>query len=443
MGFFDWLTGRKALSTEIVERNRQWLMQAYGFNLSNNIPVSQPENALTYINEGYQANVDIFSVVNWVDEQAANVPIRVQQMKGDQWEFVPEHDLQKLIDRPNPYQSGIEQRMQLFGYYNITGNGLLYGPRLEEGRNKGQTQEMWVMPSQNTQIISGGWMNPIKGYALSQRIGHRDVFRFKDVLHMRTPNLSFGTGQEFWGMSPIRAGLLALNRSNQNYIAATTAYKNQGAAGIIHEKNPTDYTDDLESDKTDDWIERFNGPTNKGKVKFSNKELGWLKLGLSPVDLQMIQDKRATLRDFCNMYKVSSIIFNDNENSSFNNVSEAKKSAYNDAVLPLVNRYVREMMDWIVKSYGDDIRIIADISDISVLQSDKKEQAERIKILRDSTVMTPNEGRITMGLEPLDIPEMDIPTTTFSVIPITDISDGGLPPEDVSKSKFKHYLDKK
>ncbi len=416
---------QKNLTQEEAERSKDYLKSLYSFYSNGMVSLSY-SNLKTVITNGYQKNVDVFSVVNWIAEQGAAIPLVVEQLKGETWEAVPKHPLQKLIDTPNPYQDGFEHRAQSLTYYLITGNSFTYAPRLETGVNEGQTLEMWTMPSQYTEIISGGWKSPIKGYKFMEAQRSVLPLRYEDVMHVKTTTLDYGNGQEFWGMSPLRAGLLALDRSNSNYQASSTSFKTMGMAGIITENSegmPANLTTEQQEEAEERLNESYMGVFNKGKTMVAkNVDVNYTRIGLSPVDLNLIVDKRATLRDFCNIYNISSIIFNDNENSTYNNMSEAKKSAYNDAVIPTLNRYISKLSAWLAASYGDDLRIIADTSGIPELQTNKKEQAERLALLVDRGIINRRTANEELGNDVEGVQGMDTYTVPMNLVPIDELT---------------------
>ena len=431
----------KRLSPEQAERNRNILQSLYSYSTMGAY-IRPYQNLAQLIREGFQTNVDVFSVVNWTSENAANIPIVVKVNN----EIQPNHPLQKLLDKPNPYQSGLEFMHQVFGFYQVTGNSFVYGNRQDMGINKGQPTELFIMPSQYTDIRTGGWLNPIEGYSLSIAGGKDYIFPFEDVMHMKALNLDFTNGTQFWGMSPLRAGLLALERSNSNYQAAATAYKTMGMAGILSVEK--DEFEPILSDEQREQAERrldadYMGVFNHGKTMVTNANVNYTKLGLSPIDLGLIQDKKATLRDICNIYKVSSIIFNDNENSSYNNASEAIKRAYSDAIKPLVDRYVQELNNWLASSYGDNVEICADYSQVAPLQKDYKELSEWVTRLTDGKIITPNEGRIFLGKEPIEDEFMDKIYTNAGTIALEDTSfDPFIETPEAAKALGAHYLTK-
>lgn len=433
----------KQLTYDQAQRNNLLLRALYHYNNTALQNLSYA-NLQYFIKNGYQKNVDVFSVINWIAEQASNVPLQVQRWDGEKWIEDKNNPLQKLIDRPNPYQDGVEQRAEVYTFYLTTGNAYEYAPRIEGGNSDGQALEKWVMPSQFTNIRTGGWMNPVAGYELDMFGSNPRFMPFKDVLHIRTPNLEYGEGQELYGMSPLRAGLLSLNRSNANSTASTNSFENMGMAGIISEK--TDgmtgpLTDEQRQYEEDRIQSDYMGVFNQGKTMVTNADITYTKLGLSPVDLNLIEDKKATLRDFCNIYNVSSVLFNDNANSTYNNVLEAKKSAYTDAVMPLVERYIAKLSAWLVDSYGgsDKVRIIADTSDIAVLQDDKAEQAAWVTSLIDRGVISRGKGNEIMGFDVPDDPMMDVHTVSMGVIPLNEITYDPMIESEEAKKKLKDY----
>lgn len=420
MGLFDRLV--KRLTADQAQRAEPLLRSLYNFH-SATLQALSYQNLRQLVREGYQSNADVFSVVNWIAEQAAKVPVKVQVLKGDDWIDSPDHPLQKVIRRPNPYEDAFEHRAKLYTFYMITGNAYVYGPRLQGGNVDGQVLEMWTLPAQHVEIITGGWLNPIQKYRLDLFGGNEKTFDFNEVMHLKTVNLSHGEGQELYGMSPLRAGLLALDRSNSNYQASATSFKTMGMAGIISEKQdglPSALTDEQRRIEEERLMQDYQGVFNYGKTMVTNADITYTRIGLSPVDLNLIADKKATLRDFCNIYNVSSILFNDNENSTYNNMLEAKKSAINDAVLPLVERYINKMSHWILPSYenGQTLRLKADTSKIPELQEDKQMQAQWVSNLVNTGVMKRNEARAELGLPAVQEAAADMLTVPLNIMPL-------------------------
>jgi phage portal protein BeeE len=73
------------------------------------------------------------------------------------------------------------------------------------------------------------------------------------------------------------------------------------------------------------------------------------QVALSAQQLGIIDFYKFDLVDVCRVFSVPSILLNDNENSSYNNVTEAKKSFYREVIIPelmdlcdTINRVLKE-----------------------------------------------------------------------------------------------------
>ncbi len=55
---------------------------------------------------------------------------------------------------------------------------------------------------------------------------------------------------------------------------------------------------------------------------------------MSASDLSLIEQYNASIKDLCNIYSVPAVLLNNTESSTYNNVIEAKKTLYQNAVIP-------------------------------------------------------------------------------------------------------------
>jgi len=105
------------------------------------------------------------------------------------------------------------------------------------------------------------------------------------------------------------------------------------------------------------------------------------------------------LRKFCNVYGMSSQLFNDPANKTFNNLAEAKKSLYTEAAIPLAQTFVDNWNENLIPIFNErdnkEYYIKLDTEKIEVLQKDKKMEAEKSKIMIDAIL--PIAEKVTMG----------------------------------------------
>jgi len=389
-------------------------------------PVYMDDNKESYVKNAYQANALVYSIVSFIASKAADVPLYVYEWtKEGKGERIYGHPLENFLYRPNPMTGKGVFFNEVYGFKLITGNTYLYFPRLEAGPNKGQFREAWIMPSQYTEIITGGSMMPVKGYRL--RIGDWAYeYAYDDVLHDKAPNYNYGWGAELYGQSPLQAAVKLVSKSNDSYNSQLKAYQNQGAVGIVSSDETTggQFTEEQARNLDASWKKNYSGSDNKGKLAFTSARIKYTQLGLSPVDLGIIEDHKMTLRDICNIYHVPSEIFNDPDNKSYANKQEARKAVYTDAVMPLVNTFLEEFNRFIGDAYGKGIYVDADWSAVPELQADRKTIMEVYSKGVEIGAYTRNEYRQKMGDDSnMDVPELDVFTTTLNVQPLEGINE--------------------
>jgi phage portal protein BeeE len=158
------------------------LQRALFVSVGDGQPLFVPDDPEQYVKDAFQYNPDVYSVVSLIARSAAAVPWIVYEVKDKKalkrYKRLPseakrhnlarvvatkakaleetesDNDLTRLLDRPNPYQGGHEFRENVFGFKLITGNAYIHGVKYDMGRLSGRIGEMWVMPSQLTEIVA-------------------------------------------------------------------------------------------------------------------------------------------------------------------------------------------------------------------------------------------------------------------------------------------------
>jgi HK97 family phage portal protein len=401
------------------------LLQTLYKYIGQNTPLTIDQDSRSYIRNAYNTNSLVYSIISWLAQKAATVPIKVYDYDG---ELVEQHPLYDLLKRPNYLQGKSEFFQQYYGFKLITGNTFMYSPRIETGANKGKAPELWIMPAQYTEIVSNGYWDPVSEYRLT--IG--DVtqrFQAQDVLHDKYPNYEYEYGEELYGMSPIKAAARVIAKSNDSQIASQKAFQNNGAIGIISsDGDPMGedfFTEEQAQQLRRGWDKKYSGANNQNKIAFISSKIKYTNLGISPVDLQLIEDMNWTLQDLCRVYHVPSVLFNDTAGSTYNNMRTARKIAFIDAVAPLVDQFTDEFNRWLGDAY-DGVKIKADYSTVPEMQEDRNELAQAYKIGVELGAYSPNEFREKMGDQPKEDPDMDQHYTNSGRTTLNQIASEGL-----------------
>ena len=340
------------------------------------------------INEGYLSNEDVFAVLEKLVHTSASIPMKLYEKEGDNWEMVEDmnNELLKLLKNPNKEQTLKEYRREQYLNYLLTGD-LFELKRMLLGFN--YPTSLNVLPSQYVEIEledQNKFFSPVKDYIFSYG-GYRTLYDVEEVIHLKNLDPSYPCNQK--GLSPLQPAYTSLSTSNQVHYAEKSMIENKGATGMISSNN-NDYP--LSAEEREQIDKNFKGRTgganNYNKTITVSSNVKFETLGLSPKELTLTEIDINKLRKFCNIYGLSSQLFNDPANSTYNNVNEAKASLYTESAIPLAQTFIDNWNENLIPIFnerdGKEYYIKLDISEIEVLQKNKKEEAEKDKIVTDS-----------------------------------------------------------
>lgn len=381
----------RAVNTALLEinKNNQFYKAHYGQNVGS--PYDQIGNPDDPIDFGYNVNTTVYSIVRRVTRAATKIPFCMVDKNGDK---IYEHPVLSLLENPNEMQGHNEFFEHVYGFKMLTGNSYMYAPVIDTGMFKGQFNQIHVLPSNHVEIIGGEFFEPVRGYKLSHTYNDMEFEKFK-VLHMKYPNYDYDRGQEFYGLSPLQVGLNKLKKEKRRDELQYKNYANSGAQGLVFDKTQ----DRIMTVDQQDRIERnLNNKLKNAnnKVTFSQGELGYIELGLTADQMQLLADAEFTLKDLCNLFNVPSVLFGDNDNAKYNNVKEAKADLYLNAAIPEIEGFCYEFNRQWMPAFDQECYLWYDTSSIEELQKNKKEQVEW---LAAAPFIKENEKRTIMGFE--------------------------------------------
>ena len=451
--------------TKIISKNAQQTAAAYNraiYQFLGESIVWNPDNDDTYVKQGYGRNATVYSLINIITRAATTIPFQVYEKKNEndlkrykaitsntldnnsiyQAKKLQKHalielehtELHELLNRPNPAQSYNSWLTELVAFGKLTGNRYIYGLGPDTGANVGRYTELYALPSQIVEIVSGGLMQPVKEY----RIEYNGNYSMpaEDVLHIKDFNPYYdGTGSHLYGQSPLAAGLRTLTANNEAVTTGVKYLQNQTARGLLM-ADEGDLNEVQAQQLKDKFRQQYQGSGNAGDVIITPKKLSWVNFGLNATDVSLIEQYNASIKDLCNIYGVPVQLLNNTEATTYNNMKEAKKALYQNAVIPELIKLRDELNRWLVPKFGDNLYIDFDFTSIPELQEENDKVVDQ---LNKAWWLTPNEKRAVMnyGVDE-DTPALDDYYVPSNLLPI-DNSDvdfpDPVPPMDVEEQK--------
>ena len=453
--FFD----RFNFSKKNQNTNEQYNRAIYNW-LGNSV-LWNTENDDSYITQGYQKNATIYSLINLITKAATTIPFQVYEKtnENDYKRYkaltsgmmdaasiqkasllqknalveLQDTELHKILERPNPAQSYNAWLTELIAFGKLTGNRYIYGIGPDTGANVGKFTELYVMPSQVMEIISNGIMEPVSKYKLEYN-GTKYIDA-SEICHIKDFNPYYdGTGSHMYGQSPLRAGLRSLTTNNEAVQTGVKYLQNQTARGLLTSEMG-DINEVQAQQLKDKFRRQHQGSDNAGDIIITPNKMSWVNFGLNASDVSLIAQYNASIKDLCNIYNVPVQLLNNTDSSSYNNMKEAKKALYQNAVIPELVKIKDELNRWLAPKYGDKLCIEFDFSVIPEMQEETEKVVDQ---LSKAWWITPNEKRSAMNYgkdeENTQLDDYFIPA---NLIP-TNPSDIDLPiePIDVDVNKF-------
>ena len=413
-------------------------------NIGTNV-ISNNVNDDNYIAKGYQTNPTVYSIINLITKCATAIPyaiyekanpialnqykslttgtlnndslLKAQIIKKDALTLTEGTDLEKLLNRPNPAQSYATWMTEVIAFGKLTGNRYIYGIG-PETRDTKTFNELYALPSHLIEIKSNGIFEPVSKYVMNYHTTNFNI-EANDILHIADFNPDYdGSGSHLYGQSPLLAGLSTLTTNNEAIETALKYLQNQTARGILTSDDES-LTPTQAQQLKDAFRRNYQGSYNAGDIIITPKKLSWTNFGLSAGDLQLIESYNATIKDLCNIYSIPVQLLNNTESSTYNNMKEAKKAFYVNAVIPELVKIRDELNRWLAPSYGENLYIDFDFNSIPELQ---QEQSKLVDQLTKSYWLTFNEKRQAMGYGVSENTLLDDYFVPSALIPLDDIN---------------------
>lgn len=394
--------------------------------------VAYDQNLQTYIDKGYSMNDIVYSIIELIARKAEVAPWGMYKIKNESaykrfnasiktfgkksTDFKALIDLQQkalepvgdsgkwgeLMKYPNQRDCMSEYVGNAVRWGLMTGNIYLYGTRLSMGANEGVPNELLHLPPQLTSIVaSDTFPTRAMGYFLNY-IPNK-MFPIEDIAHIANFNPDYGVnGPELYGVAPLRAARMRLQKNNSSVKAEASSFDNEGIKALIALRN------EIGQSPGDEEVEKavatmaemmrtqWSGVKNRGRIGVSGHSVDVHNIGMTNEEMGFTDSAMMDLRFLCNVFGgVPSRLLNDPENQAEANIEEAERALTSRCTLPHLVRLRNTLnrkgeTDWNMKGMVCDF----DMSVYTELAADAKEVGEYTQNL---IVAIPNEQREQMG----------------------------------------------
>ncbi len=385
---------------------------------------STPRDYESFAREAYQRNIVAYRCISLIAEAASNIPWVLYRGDAE----VSSHWLLDVLDKPNPMQDRIAFLEALYSFDLLAGNSYT------ESVIAGRSGELYALRPDRMRVVPGPNGFPMRyEYRVNGRTVPFDIEPGKapPVLHMKR----FNPLDDYYGQAPIEAAGYSVDQHNEgskwNLSLLQNGMRPSGALQYEPKEGDQNLTDDQYRMLKNELDEQ--GSSKAGRPLLLDGGLKWVQTMLSQHDSDWLSMLDKTASQIAQAYNVPEQLVGVPGQQTYNNYREARLALYEDAVIPLAQRYASAFTEWLVQPLvGPQFRLAINEDDIPALAPRKEMQFDR---LDGATFLTTNEKREALGYEPIEggdtlmVPAGNLPLSFASEPP--DLT-GGMNPDDAA-----------
>ena len=352
-------------------------------------------------------------------EGVAQVPWRVMQerVSGSRVEKIaaPTHPLYRVLwRRANRWQTSFELRETMVYHAGLTGNAFAFKSRV--GRDQ-RIAELVVLPPNRVRVEV--LLDSSLVYHVTGRNGEQRTLTEADVWHLRGPSWDGLVGMNVLNLAREAVGLAMATEETQARLHQR-GVRTSGVYSVEGTLNEAQYS------ALKKWIEREFGGASAGAPMILDRNAKWQPTTMSGVDAQHLETRRHQIQETCRFFRVMPIMVGHDD----------KANTYGSAEQMFIAHLVHTLSPWYERiEQSADCQLLNDadldagfytlLDGAGMLRGALKDTAEYIAKLTERGVMTRNEGRALIDLNPLD--GLDEPLTPANLITSAENDPAGAP----------------
>lgn len=308
-------------------------------------------------------------------------PSLCREQADGQDEPITDHEMLRLLRRPNPFFSGPVLWMATLADYVVDGNA--YWLKIRD--KGGQVRELWWAPR---------WMVEPKGdeSTFISRYEYRpgggaDMIPFSvdDVVHFR-----FGADADDArkGYSPLKSVLREVFTDEEAANFTASLLRNMGVPGIVVSPEVGVTINDGDAEETKKYVKAMFTGDKRGEALVMTGATKIQQFGFSPEQLTLKELRRVPEERVSAVIGVPAIVAGLGaglDRSTFTNYKEAREAAYEQAVIPLQRLMAEELWFQLLPDFEDPETLWSwkagfDLSNVRALQEDRFNLARRLDL---------------------------------------------------------------
>lgn len=345
--------------------------------------------------KGFEQNSVAYAAIMGLARATSQVPWCLYSGSGEEPKEIEEHPLIDLMERPNPQEGGRRFVHRMVIHLYVGGKAFIH--RASQGDEEELAGMLRLlqpdrMKLKNPYSLDGGWTyTNLQGKEIS--------IPAADVLPLFLPD----PDNELEGLSPLRPAATAIIQGNRaREWNANLLGNNARPPGIL--KGKWDMNAEQKKKALKQWLDQYGGFRKAGSPVLQG-DLEWESVAQTAQELEWLQGMRLADRSVAVAIGYAPQLLGDKDAATYSNYQEARRSLYEDHVIPLLTWILEDLNVWLVKPFGEDLYFTPNLDGVTAL---KEGQDALWKRVLESDSLTLNEKREALGYDQVASPAGDL-----------------------------------
>lgn len=358
----------------------------------------------------------VFACCKVIGEGIAQVPLKIMRESADGKSRLPEKNssLYKLLSsRPNFWQTSFEYREMLAWHVNLTGNHFSFINRVN-----GRIYEL--IPFNPGSVTVKRKNDFTLEYVVTAEDGSRQEFPAEAIWHVR------GSSWNSWlGLEPVRLAREAIGLAMATEESTASLHKNGVRPSGVYSVEGTLKDDAYKA--LSSWVNsHLGGAENAGKALIVDRAAKWQGTQMTGVDAQSLENRRFQIEEICRFFRVMPIMVGYSD----------KAATYASAEQMFLAHVVHTLAPWYQRlEQSIDANLLTEkernsglyscFVEEGLLRGSMTETKDTLLGYVNGGLMTPNEGRAKLDMNPDSDPASDQLRVPANIVGMTGGNSNG------------------
>lgn len=352
----------------------------------------------------------VFACLRVIGEGIAQVPLQVMQettTTNGKTTRIParKHDLYDVLAlQPNAWQTSFEYREMLAMHAALCGNAYSFINRVSRtGSGTFGQRVVELIPFEPGQVVVKRDDNDFTlTYEVTSQSGSRQIFPAESIWHVRGPSWNSWMGLEAVTLAREAIGLAIATEEQQ-----ARMQKNGVRTSGVYSVEGTMKDDQYKALKA--WIDReMAGSANAGSAMVLDRAAKWLPTSMTGVDAETLSTRNFQIAEICRHFRVNPImVFAESKNTTYASAEQMFLAHVVHCLAPWYQRLEQSIDVNLLSEKDRAAGYYSNFVEEGLLRGSAVETQKAIVGYIGGGVITQNEGREKLDMNPDDDPESD------------------------------------